>query len=349
MQVHRAQHGAQEKQELRVVLGRCAGLEQVCARIRGQRPVVVLAGTVDARERLFVQKANHAVLARDAAHELHRELVVVRGDVRGGEDRREFVLGGRGFVVLRLRRNAELPKLLVQFAHERAHARLQCAEKVVVQFLPLRWPCAEQGAPRVEDVGALVAHRLVDQEVLLLGAYGGRHARDICPAEELQYALCLHVDAFDRAQEWRFFVQNASGIGAERRGDAQRAVLDKGIARGVPRRIAARLKRRPQPAGGEARRVVFALDELLPRKFHDHGIALRLDECLVLFGGHPRHGLEPMGKMRRTLFDRPILHRVGDHVRDADIERVPLCDGFFEGLIRLVRQAHFHDSVVKHH
>ena len=55
-----AQHGRAEDQELHVVVRRVAGAEQVVAELVGQRPVVVLTGSVDARKRLLVQQGGQA-------------------------------------------------------------------------------------------------------------------------------------------------------------------------------------------------------------------------------------------------------------------------------------------------
>ena len=93
---------------------RLARLEQVHARVGRDGPVVVLAAAVDAGKGLFVQQADKTVLAGDLLHYLHRQLVVVGGDIGGGEDRRQLVLAGRDLVVLGLGENAELPQLLVQ-------------------------------------------------------------------------------------------------------------------------------------------------------------------------------------------------------------------------------------------
>src|SRR5437773_2041842 len=54
-----------EDQELHVVVRRVARAQKVVAELVGQRPVDVLAGSVDARERLLVQKRRQAVLRRD--------------------------------------------------------------------------------------------------------------------------------------------------------------------------------------------------------------------------------------------------------------------------------------------
>ncbi len=96
-----------------------AGLEQIVAGVGGERPVVVLAGAVDAREGLFMQQADQAVACGNLLHHLHDELVVVGGDVGGREDRRQLMLGRGDLVVLGLGEDAELPELFVQILHER--------------------------------------------------------------------------------------------------------------------------------------------------------------------------------------------------------------------------------------
>ena len=134
------------------------------------RPVVVLAGAVHAVERLFVQQADEAVARRDLFHDLHGELVVVGGDVRGGKDGRELVLRGGDLVVLGLGEHAELPQLLVQIGHELRDARLDRAEIMVVHLLSLRRHCAEERAPAEHKVLALIEHGAVHEEIFLLGA-----------------------------------------------------------------------------------------------------------------------------------------------------------------------------------
>ena len=60
--VHGADDRGAEHQELRVLVRRVAGLEQVALLGVAERPVDVLARAVDAGERLLVQQALHAVL-----------------------------------------------------------------------------------------------------------------------------------------------------------------------------------------------------------------------------------------------------------------------------------------------
>ena len=98
---------------------------------------------------------------------------MVGGDVGGGVDGGQLVLGGGGLVVLGLGHDAELPQLLVQLLHELLHPGLDGAEVVVVQLLALGGPGAEEGAAGVDQVLAPLVDVLVDEEILLLRADGG--------------------------------------------------------------------------------------------------------------------------------------------------------------------------------
>lgn len=75
--------------------------------------LVVLARSVDARERLFVQQANVAMPPGRAAHHFHRQHVVVRGDVHVLVYGSDLELAGSHFVVAGMRRDAEREKALL--------------------------------------------------------------------------------------------------------------------------------------------------------------------------------------------------------------------------------------------
>ena len=146
--VDRRDDAREDEHEEAVVFGRFAGVEQVEPRIGGDRPVVVLARTVDVFEGFFVEKAHEAVTLGDLLHDLHRELIVVDGDVGRREDGRKFVLRGRDFVVLGLGEDAVLPQRLVEIAHIGGDARFERAEVMIFHLLPARRARAEEGAPR---------------------------------------------------------------------------------------------------------------------------------------------------------------------------------------------------------
>ena len=153
--VHGLDDRRQEQQELRVLHRRRTGVEQVFAPVGGNRPVVVLARSVHALERLFMQQADQPVAVGDLLHDLHRELVVVGGDVRGRKDRRHLVLAGCNLVVLRLGVYAQLPELLVQIGHEGLDARADRAEVVILQLLALGGHRAEQSSSGIYQILSL--------------------------------------------------------------------------------------------------------------------------------------------------------------------------------------------------
>ena len=63
--IDRADHCTDEREELRIFVRRGTGIQQVLAFGSRQRPVVVLARAIDAREGLFVQQTGQAILIRD--------------------------------------------------------------------------------------------------------------------------------------------------------------------------------------------------------------------------------------------------------------------------------------------
>ena len=167
--------------------GRLAGLKQVLAVIGGHRPVVVLAGAVDAGKGLFVQQADQTVAQGDLSHRLHHQLVVVGGDVGGGEDRGHFILGRGHFVVLGLGGNAQFPELGIQIVHEGRDAVLDRCRN---NGLPVPVPSAawrRKACGRSGSGPGAVRTVLIDQEIFLLGTDGGGDPLGGCIAQRTQH------------------------------------------------------------------------------------------------------------------------------------------------------------------
>ena len=345
--VHSLDHRAQEQQELGVFKGRGARVQQVHAVAGGDGPVVVLAGAVDPTEGLFVQQAHHAVAVGDLLHQLHGQLVVVGGDVGGGEDRRQLVLGRGHLVVLGLGQDAQPPQLVVQLLHERLHPGLDDAVVVVLQLLALGRLRAQQRAAGQQQVLAGVHHALIHQEVLLLGAHRD-HRRGALIAEQLQHPQRLAADGLHAAQQRRLHVQGLAAVAAKGRGDVEHGVLDEGIARRVPGGVAPGLEGGAQAAGGEGGGVGLAAHQLLAGELHDDpAVAVGADEAVVLLGGDAGHRLEPVGEVGRALLDGPVLHGVGHDVGDAQVHALALADAVQHLPIRVLRQALAHGGEVE--
>ena len=246
--VHRLQHGAEEQQELGVLIRRLARLEQVHAGVGADRPVVVLAAAVYAGEGFFMQQAYHAVLSGNLLHQLHGELIVIGRDVGSRIHRGQLMLTGRDFVVLGLRHDAELPELFVQLRHEGGDTGLDRAEVVIFQLLSLRGSRPEERSAGVLQILSLFINALVDQEILLLRADCRFDRGNALVAEETDDAHALAVDGLHRAQQRRFLIQRLAAVGAESRGDAQDVLLDEGIGGRIPGGVASGLKGGAQAA-----------------------------------------------------------------------------------------------------
>ena len=166
----------------------------------------------------------------------------------------------------------------------------------------------------------------------------------------MQHLAGLIGDGLHRAQQRGLFVQRLAGVGAERSGDAQRIILHKGVAGGVPGGVAAGLGRSAQAAGREAGRIRLALHKLLAGKLHNNAAVFGgADEAVVLFTGHARQRLEPVGIVRGAVLNGPVLHGVGHHVGYFHVQRRTAPDRLMQRFISRARQALFHHVVVEYH
>ena len=282
-------------------------------------------------------------------HLLHGKQVLVHAAVRVREDGCQLVLRRSHLVVLRARGHAERPQLVVELFHELVHRGADGAEIVLLQLLALARGVAEQRATAHHEILALGVVLLGDEEVLLLGAHRGHDALRL-PAEQREHAVRLLLDGAHGSQERRLLVERLAGVGAEGGGDAQHLVLHERIARGIPRRVAARLERGAQAAGGEAGRVGLARDELLAGEAHDGAaVAHRVEEAVVLLGRDAGERLEPVREVRGALLDGPFLHGMRYDVGHLYLQRLALLHGFEQALVRRRGQTLLHRVLVEHH
>ena len=294
-----------------------------------------------------MQQAYQPVTQGNLLHDVHDEHVFVRRHIGGVVDGRKLMLGGRGLVMFRLGRDAELPQLDIQILHVVAHAFLDRAEVVILHLLPFGRHGAEKRAPGEDEVFSLQIGFAIDDEIFLLRADGGRHALGQIIAEEPADAHGLTADGLHRAKQRRFLVERLAVVAAERRGDAQRlriaVVVDKRRAGDIPDGIAARLKRGADAAGREGGRIRLAADQLFAAQLHDDApVLLRANERVMLLGGRARQRLKPVGVMRRPLLDRPFLHGARHRVRHGGIKLFAGGHAGRQSLVNLPGQARAH-------
>ena len=252
---HRPQNGHAEDEELSVVVRRIAGIEQVLAGVGGHRPVVVLARTVDAGERLLVQETRQTVLVGGAAQDLHRQHLVIGRQIGVFEDRRYLILAGSDFVVPRLDGHGQLEQFRLGLGHARQHALGDGAEVLVLHLLALGRPGAEQSAAGVDEIGTGVVEVLVDEEVFLLGTDRREDLLGLGIAEQTQNAQGLVGQCLHRTQQRSFLVEGFAGPAQKGRrndqGGTVGAFVEEGGRSRVPGRVAARLEGRTDATGGK--------------------------------------------------------------------------------------------------
>ena len=154
----------------------------------------MLTAAVDSLERLFVQQAGESVPLGDLLHRFHGQLVVVGAHVGIGKHRRQLMLRGCHLVVLGLGKDTQLPQLAVEICHKRGHARLDGAEIMILQLLPLGRSGAEQRASAEHQVLPLPVQLFVHQKIFLLRADRRAHAGDLGIAEQPQNPQRLLID-----------------------------------------------------------------------------------------------------------------------------------------------------------
>lgn len=216
--VYRLNYRAESREEYRVFVRIRSGVEQVSVAV-GNRPVVVLARTVDSREGLFVQQAYQTVFFRHVAQNFHNHHVMVCRQVQLFEHGRDFELRGRNFVVARLCGNSDFPKLQIDVVHEIDDARLDCSEIVVFKLLVLLRRSAEERSARLHEVGALYVEFAVYEEVFLFRAERYVCAGVLFDSEALHQAFCLRTQNLYGAQKRRLFVEHFARVGTEHCGN----------------------------------------------------------------------------------------------------------------------------------
>ncbi len=323
--VHAADDGEEEREELRVRVRVVAGVQEVLALVGRHGPVVVLAGPVDAGERLLVDEQHEAVLRRERPQRRHDDHVVVGADRGRLVDGRHLELAGGHLVVAGLRRDPQAPELAVEIHHEGEDPLADRAEVLVLELLALGRRGAEERAAGEDEVGAELGEAPVDEEVLLLGADARVDARRRRVPEPPEDADRLLPERLLGPEERDLVVERLARVADVRRGDRERDAvrldLEEDRARDVPRRVAARLEGGADPARRERARVRLALEEVLPGELGDRlPVAGRREERVVLLGGRAGHRHEPVGVVRGAVRHRPLLHAVRDRVDDRGVE-----------------------------
>ena len=293
------------------------------------------------------------MLASHVAHHVHAKHVVIAGNVGFFVHRGDFELTGGHFVVAGLGRNAQRTQLVFQILHEAHHAGRNGAKVVVFHFLTLGRGGTDKGAASQQQVGTQGSQIFVNQEVFLFGAHIGTHVGRRGVAKELENTRGLTRQGRYGANERNLAVKSFARIRVKVRRNVQGRPIGRGDDEhrhgGIPRGIAACFKRGADAARRERGGVRLTADQHFAREFADN---LTIDggrqEGIVLFGSEACHGMEPVGVVRGTVLNGPILHGVGNNVGDFRIQTFAVAYGLGQLLEHVLGQALAHGRDAKH-
>ena len=249
MDIHSLEDTGQNKKELDILMGRFARIQKIDAVICGQRPVIVLAGAVQAGEGFLMKEAAHSVAAGHFLEDTHHDLVMVCSDIHRRINRRKFVLRRRHFVMLGLGSHAQFPAFLVYFFHVAGNPLADGSQIVVVHLLPLGRHGAEKRPAGIDQVLPLEPFFFINKEIFLFRSYRRSHSLRCGVAEKAEQTERLGVHRFHGTQQRRLLIQSLACIGTESRGNAQCSaggvMTHKSRGSAVPGRIPSGFKCRP--------------------------------------------------------------------------------------------------------
>ena len=336
MIVNRLNNGAEHRKENRILMRIAAGLQQI-EPVVAHRPVIVFAGTVDARKRFFVEQPDEPVFVRFLPQDFHYKHVMIARKIQFLEQRCNLVLGRRHFVVTRLGGNAKPPERFLHIGHKRKNPMFDGTEIVVIQLLMLRRRRSEQSPSGLHKVGTRKVKVLVDQKIFLLDSerdfrhvFAGFAETPDEPPDRFRQRL-------SGFQKRSLLIKRLARIGTEccrntERGTVRVALDERGAGR-IPGGITARFKRGAETAGGKTGSIRLADDQIFSgKRVNRLAVAVRFHECVVLFRGRSGQRLEPVGIMRGAFVERPAFHRICNIISHGSVQRRPFRKGFVKSL-----------------
>mmetsp|Transcript_125776 Transcript_125776/g.363867 ORF Transcript_125776/g.363867 Transcript_125776/m.363867 type:complete len:241 (-) Transcript_125776:182-904(-) len=220
--VGQASDGCDEKLPRLVRLPR---VEPIDASVGADRPVVVLSGAVDAGEGFLVHQCVEAHLLRFFLQNLHEEHIVVAREGRVAVDRGHLVLAASDLVVQHRHRDAELKHHFLDVEHQSLHLRRWWCEVVELALLIAAGQLADQRAPAVDQIRALLVQVRLDDKKLLLPTEVGVNGLDApAPTDVLQEAESFPADGVVRPEERNLVIDRGAEVGDEGARHAQDAV-----------------------------------------------------------------------------------------------------------------------------
>ena len=138
MQIQSTNNGTDEGQELEVTCATVVRVEEIVTCIGHQRPVVVLAASIDAGEGLLMKQTYHPMFTGGSTQDTHGLHLVIACQVGPLEERRQLELMWCHLVVTGLGGNAQRVQSSLDVRHVGLDLGWNGAEVMVVELVSLR-------------------------------------------------------------------------------------------------------------------------------------------------------------------------------------------------------------------
>ena len=353
MAVHRPQDTGQNQQKLNVVVRRLSRIQEVNAVIRGQGPVVVLAGSVHSRKRFFMEQALQAMLFRHTFQGLHDDLVVICCHVTFCIDGSQLMLGRSHLIVLCLGRYAQFPKFCIYILHKGCDPGTDDPEIMIIQLLSFWRHSTEQSSSGKDQVFSFEILLSIYNKIFLFYADRGFHFLGCGISKKAKQTKRLSLYRFHGTKKRGLLVQCLSCIRTKGRRNAKngscRILAYKGWRSAIPSGITSSLKGCPKAPRWERGSIRLPFDQFLSGKLQLHGsVGKRCRNKGVMFLCRKScQRLEPVGIMSGTFFNSPLLHSSCHHFRCHGVQFFSLIQGLVQFLVNLFRQLFQHHFIVE--
>src|SRR2546423_1774462 len=114
-----------------------------------------------------MQKHAEAMSQSNLPHNLHRQLIVVGGNICFFKNRRTFKLAWSHLVMTSLQRNAQFIKFVLYFGHKGLGPSGNTTEVMILQLLPLGGMASDQGSASHHQIRAEILKKPVYKEIFL--------------------------------------------------------------------------------------------------------------------------------------------------------------------------------------
>mmetsp|Transcript_55703 Transcript_55703/g.156288 ORF Transcript_55703/g.156288 Transcript_55703/m.156288 type:complete len:597 (-) Transcript_55703:34-1824(-) len=295
------------------------GVEDLDTGTSGDGPVIVLSGSVDVVEGLFLEKSGKSVLGGGFLNDLHNHDVLVNLSGVGSEERSKLKLVGGDLSMTGLEWNSQAPALVLDFLHasqggsgagERSHV-------VVAHFLSTGGILAHDGTAGHLKIGASVVLVARDKENFLFQTNVCNDTTGDVQAQLREETACLPVDGSVGSEKRGLFVESSTVVRDKGGGDEDCVASAENGRGSVDSEVSTGLVGSTKSTIGVGRTVGFSLDESLSLEILlDFHVGVEFQHHVLHLTGQTvtdsagSHRLEPVAVNIRTTINGPIENSV---------------------------------------